>query len=38
MKKNIYVVHDERVINTKRSYMSVCGQVKKKTLSRIKKG
>ncbi len=37
MKKDIYVIHDGRVINVKRSYISVCGQVKKKTLSRIKK-
>ncbi|WP_276574557.1 hypothetical protein [Spiroplasma poulsonii] len=30
MKKDIYVIHDERVINAKRPYMSVCGQVKKR--------
>ncbi len=37
MKKNIYVVHDERVINAKIPYMSVCGQVKKRLCQELKK-
>ncbi|WP_158613977.1 hypothetical protein [Spiroplasma endosymbiont of Megaselia nigra] len=37
MKKDIYVIHDERVINAKRSYMSVCGQVKKRLCQELKK-
>ncbi len=37
MKKDIYVVHDERVINAKRPYMSVCVQVKKRLCQELKK-
>ncbi|PQM30132.1 hypothetical protein [Spiroplasma poulsonii] len=37
MKKDIYVIHDERVINAKRPYMSVCGQVKKRLCQELKK-
>ncbi len=37
MKKNIYVIHDERVINVKRPYISVCGQVKKRLCQELKK-
>ncbi|PQM30035.1 hypothetical protein [Spiroplasma poulsonii] len=37
MKKDIYVIHDERVINAKRPYMSVCGQVKKRLCKELKK-
>lgn len=37
MKKNIYVIHDERVLNAKRPYMAVCGQVKKRLCQELKK-
>lgn len=37
MKKDIYVIHDERVINAKRPYMAVCGQVKKRLCQELKK-
>ncbi|ALA96970.1 P12 [Spiroplasma kunkelii CR2-3x] len=37
MKKDIYVIHDERVINAKIPYMSVCGQVKKRLCQELKK-
>ncbi|WP_348735821.1 hypothetical protein [Spiroplasma endosymbiont of Ammophila pubescens] len=37
MKKDIYVIHDERVINAKRPYMSFCGQVKKRLCQELKK-
>ncbi len=37
MKKYIYVIHDERLINAKRLYMSVCGQVKKILCQELKK-
>lgn len=37
MKKNIYVVDDERIINAKRPYMSVCGKVKKRFCKDLKK-
>ncbi|QED24594.1 hypothetical protein GL982_07185 [Spiroplasma citri] len=37
MKKDVYVIHDERVINAKRPYMAVCGQVKKRLCKELKK-
>ena len=37
MKKDIYVVDDERVINAKRPYMAVCGAVKKRFCKELKK-
>ncbi len=37
MKKDIYVIHDERVINAKRPYMPVCGEVKKRLCQELKK-
>ncbi|AXF96960.1 hypothetical protein [Spiroplasma phoeniceum] len=37
MKKDIYVIHDERVINAKRPYMSVCEKVKKRLCKELKK-
>lgn len=37
MKKDIYIIHDERVLNAKRPYMSVCGKVKKRLCKELKK-
>lgn len=37
MKKDIYVVDDERVINAKRPYMAVCGKVKNRFCKNLKK-
>ncbi len=37
MKKDIYVIHDENLINAKRLYMSVCGQFKKRICQQLKK-
>ncbi len=37
MKKDIYLIHDEHVINAKRPYISVFEQVKKILCQQLKK-